>query len=434
MFPVRGPNVSETQTARAPRSRRWRTPVARLLTVVGVLLLVVSVAANFVERQALDRQEFEETARQMIADPVIQQEVASTMTDQLFSKVNFRAELEARLPADQKPLAGPIAGAMRPLAERLALQILNRPRFQEAWVRAFGATQEQITRVLDDKAKFVETQGGVVALDLRPLMVELGNELPIVSNLSAKLPKNTGVITIFEASQLETAQKATRVLRAVAAWIWVLALAAWIAAVFVARDRRKELRAIAIGFIVVGVLLLLVRRAAGGYLVDQLATSASNEEAVRHSWAILTRLLVDAAWAGIALGLVALAGIWVAGPSRWGTGAREMLAPYLRRPGLAFGVAALLFVLLVFWGPISYVQRPSVIVALAVIAALGVEALRRKAAHDFPEATPGLPGLALGRSGATTPAGELERLARLHERGRLTDDEFAAAKSRILEP
>ena len=39
----------------AGRGRRWRGPVARLLTVLGVLLVVVSIAANFVERQALGK-------------------------------------------------------------------------------------------------------------------------------------------------------------------------------------------------------------------------------------------------------------------------------------------------------------------------------------------------------------------------------------------
>ena len=53
----------------AARTGRWRTPVARLLTVLGVLFVVVSIAANFVERQALDTDEFEETARQLANDP-----------------------------------------------------------------------------------------------------------------------------------------------------------------------------------------------------------------------------------------------------------------------------------------------------------------------------------------------------------------------------
>ncbi len=425
--------MSEPVTPLAPRRARWRAPAARVLTVVGVLLVVVSIAANFVERQALDTSEFEETARQLIADPAIQAEVAATMTDQLFASVDMQAELESRLPADQQALAGPIAGALRPVAERLAVRILDRPRFQEAWVVALGVAHGQVLRVLDDKARFVETEGGVVSVDLRPLLVALTAQLPIVPNLSDRLPANAGLITLFEAEELETAQQATRLLRFVADWIWVLALLAWVAAVYLARDRRKEVRAIALGFVVIGVLVLLIRRVAGSYVVDELSTAASDEEAVQRTWDILTRLLADAGWAAIAVGVISLAGVWLIGPSRRGTDARRWLAPYLQRPGLTFGVAGFLFVLLLLWGPITYVQRPTTILAFAVLAALGVEALRRKAARDFPDATPGAPleSVQRGRRGANQ-AEELERLAQLHEQGVLTDEEFASAKARTL--
>jgi hypothetical protein len=399
-----------------------------------VLLVVVSIAANFVERQALDSSEFEETARQLIADPTIRAEVASTMTDQLFASVDVQAALEQRLPAEQKALAGPIAGALRPVAERLATRILDRPRFQEAWVAALGLAHEQVVRVLDDKARFVETEGGVVAVDLRPLLVELTDQLPVVPNLSDRLPQDAGVITLFEAEKLETAQRATRFLRFVADWIWVLALGAWVAAVYLARDRRKEVRAIALGFVVVGVLLLLIRRAAGSYVVDELSTAASDEEAVQRTWDILTRLLADAAWAAIAVGVISLIGVWLIGPSRRGTSARRWLAPYLQRPGLAFGAAGFAFALLLLWGPISYVQRPTTIIAFAVLAALGVEALRRKAARDFPDATAADSVGALRLRRGASQAEELERLARLHEQGVLSDEEFASAKARALSP
>jgi hypothetical protein len=132
------------------RSGRWRTPVARLLTVVGVLLVAVSIAANFVERQALDTNEFEATARELIGDPVIQERLATNLTDELFEAVDVQAELEQALPADQKALAGVIAGAMRPLAERLTARILERPRFQEVWVLALTGTQMQVVRILNE--------------------------------------------------------------------------------------------------------------------------------------------------------------------------------------------------------------------------------------------------------------------------------------------
>jgi hypothetical protein len=356
--------------------------------VLGVLLLVVSIAANFVERQALDTANVEETARQLIDDQEIQEQVAASMTDQLFASVDVQAELEARLPEEQQALAGPIAGALRPVAERLARQILERPRFQDLWVGAVGVAQEQVVRVLDDEARFVETNEGVVALDLRPLLVELTDQLPVAPNLADRLPEDAGLVTIFETDQLETAQQATRFLRLLADWIWVLALAAWAAAVYLARDRRKEVRAIAVGFVVVGLLLLVVRRFAGQYLVDELSDSTAQEDAVRQTWEIFTRLLADAAWAAIAVGAIALAGIWLVGPGARAARARGWMAPYLRRPEIAFGTAGLLFLLLVLWGPVAYVERPLTLIAFAVLAAVGVEVLRRTTLRDLREPAP----------------------------------------------
>jgi hypothetical protein len=379
------------------RTGRWRTPVARLLTVLGVLLIVISIVANFVERQALDADEFEETARQLAADSAIQEQVAARLTESLFTSVDVQAALEERLPPEQQGLAGPLAGALRPVSERLAARLLESPRFQSLWVQSLSAAQQQVVRLLDDKARYLETDQGVVAIDLRPLLVELTGQLEIVPNLSDRLPEDAGLITLFDAEELETAQRATRFLRFVADWIWVLALAFWVAAVFVARDRRKEVRAVAIGFVVVGVVVLAIRRVAGRYLVDELSTTPTQEDAVENTWAILTRLLADAGWGAVGLGAIALLGVWLVGPGRRAGDARGWLAPHLRRPEVAYGVAALLFVGLLVWGPISYVERPLTILVLAVLAGLGVEFLRRKTARDFPdtaEATVDTPGAA----------------------------------------
>jgi hypothetical protein len=423
------------------RTGRWRLPLARTLTVIGVLLVFVSIAANWVERQVLDTGTFEETARQLITDPMIQDQVAANLTNQLFTRVDIQSELEQQLPEAQKGLAGPITGALRPVAQRLVGEILDRPRFQEVWVDALGLAQQQVVKVLDDKARFIETDQGIVVLDLRPLLVELTKELPVVPDLSNQVPEDAGVIKLFEAQELETAQTVTKILRFVADWIWVLALAAWIGAVLIARDRRREVRAVAIGFVVVGLLLLLARRIGGRYVVDQLSSAASDEDAVKRTWDILTQLLADAGWAAIGVGIVALVGVWIAGPAPRGTAVRRWLAPYLRQPGLTYGLTALAIALLLIWGPISYVRKPSTVLVLVVLAFLGVEAVRRKAANDFPDAVPGGAVAAVrasaarvggGRSGAPSQAEELERLADLKDKGVLTDEEFASAKARLL--
>jgi len=381
------------------RGRAWRGWVARLLTVLGVLFLVVSIAANFVERQALDTGNVEETARQLVDDREIRELVAANMTDQLFASVDVQAALEARLPEEQRGFAGALTGALRPVAERLALEILERPRLQELWVRAVGVAQGQIVRVLDDDARFLETDEGVVVLDLRPLLVELTNQLPVVPDLSERLPANAGIVTLFEAEQLETAQQATRLLRFVADWIWVLALAAWAGALYLARDRRIELRAVAAGFVVVGLLVLVARRLVGRYLVDELSATTSEESAVRNTWEILTRLLAESAWAAIALGAIALVGVWLVGPGARAATARGWLAPHLAKAQTAYGVAGALFLLLILWGPISYIERPLTILVLAVLAAVGVELLRRfvlREAAATPDTGPDAPPAVAG--------------------------------------
>jgi hypothetical protein len=416
---------------------RWRTLVARLLTVVGVLLIVVSIAANFVERQALDRGEVEDTARQLITDDAIQREIAATLTDSLFANVDVEAALEERLPPQQQGLAGPLAGALQPVAERIALRILDRPRFQELWVTAVGGAQAQVVRVLDDEAVFIETEGGIVSLDLRPLLVELTGQLPIAPDLSERLPEDAGVITLFEAEQLETAQDLTRLLRVVADWIWVLALLAWAGAVFVARDRRKEVRAIALGLIVVGFLLLVLRTLAGSYLVDELAPTESLEEAVGNAWDIVTRLLRDGGWAAITLGIVALLGVWLSGPTASGTAARRWLAPVLVRPATTYLVLWVLWVLFIWWGPFVQARDPVYLVVSGVLLVVGVELLRRQAIREFPDAAEIEPRelLRFGRSrGSTQQLDELERLARLREQGVIDDAELQAAKARLQGP
>ena len=52
--------------------------------MLGILLVVVSIVANFVDRQALGKSDFKDAAKQLANDSVIQQQVALALTDQLF--------------------------------------------------------------------------------------------------------------------------------------------------------------------------------------------------------------------------------------------------------------------------------------------------------------------------------------------------------------
>jgi hypothetical protein len=263
--------------------------------------------------------------------------------------------------------------------------LLARPRAQEVWVRTITATHRNLLRVLDDDVGPLETQGGDVVLDLRPLIVQLGDRVAVIGRIDQRIGSDAGRITIMKADQLETAQDATQIMKVLGTWLWIVPIILWAAALWLARGRRRAiLRMIAISSIVAGLIVLVVRRIAGSEVVDKLATAESVRAAAGDAWDILTAQLRDGGLTLLGLGVIILVALWLAGPSEWATGSRRWMAPYIARAEIAFGAAAGLLLLLVWWGPTVQTQRWQLVVASALVLALGVEVLRRQTAREFP--------------------------------------------------
>jgi hypothetical protein len=363
--------------------------LARVLVVLGALLAVLALLAGYIRFQALDTDTVENTAGELIADPEIRNQIAASLVDELFGNVDVEAALREQLPTEQKGLAAPIASALQLGAEPTAQRLLARPRVQELWVRTVGASHRQLIQLLEGDEGALQAQGGNVVLDLRPLVVELGDRVAIVGRISQRLPPDTGLITIVEADNLETAQDVTQFLKVLGMWLWIVPIVLWAVALWLAGGRRRGiLRLIAFSSIIAGLLVLVVRRVAGSNIVDELAPSESVKEAAGDAWDILTSQLRDGGLTLLGIGVILLAAVWIAGPSRWATAARRWLAPYIARPELAFGAAAVLLLLLVWWGPVIQTQRWQLILAAAIALALGVEVLRRQTAREFPELVP----------------------------------------------
>jgi hypothetical protein len=424
------------------RASRRRLVLARLLTVVAIILIVISVLANFVNREALDNSRFRETSHALIADDTVRNQLAQTLVDQLYSNVDVAAALRQRLPPNLQGLAGPIAGATRDVADRSAERLLERPRVQDGFVNASSTAQRQLIAVLDGNTRRLQTTGGKVVLDVRPFVLELGARFSFIPDLSQRIPEGKARITILESDQLKAAQNATKALRFTANWIWVLALAAAAGAVWLARGRRRnEVRALAIGILIAGILILIVRTMIGRYLVDHLVASDSVRPAVARAYAILTELLRGAGWSAVIIAVVAFFGLWLSGPKPRAVATRRALSPYLRRPEVAYGALIVGYLLLLWWRPTPQFGFWLNVIVWFALAVLGLEVLRRQAAREFPDTEPrGLidtlrdivgwrPGL---RKTVADPADELERLARLRAEGALDEAEFAAAKAQIL--
>ena len=179
-----GGDVTTDQTGPS----RTRIIAARILVVLGVVLVVISLFANFVKREALDEETFRGTSQELIANDAIRDQVAATMVDQLYANVDVAARLQERLPKNLQPLAAPIAGLSREAIDRAARELLARPRVQNLFVNASSLAQAQVVKVLEGDTTRLETTGGNVVLDLHPLVVQLGDRFGFLGNVSETLP------------------------------------------------------------------------------------------------------------------------------------------------------------------------------------------------------------------------------------------------------
>ena len=361
---------------------RIRIVGARVLTVLAILLAVVGMLAFYVEHTALDEDGFETISRNMIENEEIRTQIAGTAVDQLFANVDVEAAIAERLPPAQQGLAPVLAGLARSGADRAAAAALERPRVQTVWVETSTATQRQLVRLLDDDTTFIQTEGGAVVLDLRPLVIELGDQIAVIGRVAERFPESAGRVVIIEESQLETAQTMTKILRAVANWMWLVALAVAALAVWLARGRRRlEIRAIALGLLVVGLLLLAVRRFAGAYLVDSLAEDDAVKPAAHDAWSILTQTLADRAWVWIILGVVTIAGVWFVGGTRRAADARRAAAPVLENRVTTYAIAAGALLVLALVAPAIARGWLSALLLIGLIVA-GIEVVRNIALRE----------------------------------------------------
>src|SRR5262245_9489508 len=380
--------VTEAPSPEAPRLSRGRRIGIWVLIVTGFVLAVVSIHSVWVKRGALDSDTYTKTMNDVLANQNVQEVLSVFLVDQLYDNVDVEAELEAKLPPETKPLAAPIAGGLRQVAVRAADQALDTQAVQTIWEEANRRSHGRLVMLLDDKGEFVRTTDGNVTIDLRDVVTRVGDRVGLGEQLSERLPPDAGRIVIVESDQLGAAQTGVRILKFLAYFVWIFVFLAWGLAIYLARGRRRQtLRAVAFAFLLVGLLVLVVRRVVGNVLIDKLVDNDSVKPAIHNVWWIVTDTLASSAQTVIIISVVAILGTWLAGGGERMAGIRRWLAPYLReRVVLVYGITAAVFLILIVWAPTQAFRRWWPLLVMALLAVIGIEALRRMIGREFPDA------------------------------------------------
>jgi Short C-terminal domain len=454
---------------------RARRRTVKGLVVLGSVFAFLSVFAIWTERQALNTDDWVETSGRMIQNEKVRSAVGDYLVDQLYANVDVEKELEDILPGETKELAGPVSGGLRQVAGSGAEEVLQSSTAQDLWKDANRAAHEQLLAVLEDKKEAVETSEGEVTLNLGSLVTNLADQVGIGAQLAEKLPPDAGQVTILRSDQLKTAQDIVIGIKGLALVLTLLTLLCFGVAIYISREGRwVTVLFCGIGLIAAGFAVIVTREVAGGIIVDQLVKEENIEPAAEAAWSIGTSLMVSIATTVIVFGVLFVVAGWLGSPTGSARASRRFTAPFLRdyAPYIYTGLA----VLVCFWFLTASVQNLRSFLTALIVAgfvAFGIHELRRQSEEEFPNATIGdyfggardrvvgavksanigervsegaarlrLPerrGSGTSGAGAEGPGGDadarlrsLERLAELHGKGVLTDEEFAAEKARLL--
>jgi hypothetical protein len=365
------------------RKRVWS---ARALVVVASIILFVSALAAWAARIALDTDVWVDTSTELLDHDTVRTALGVYLTDQLYSRVDVGAALQKRLPPRFDPLAPVIAAQLREPIQRAAARLLGRPRVRTVWKFANRTAHREFVNLVENKGTAVQTQGNEVVLRLKPILDRVAAETGVGRRLAERLPPDAGSIVILKSDQLETLQGLMRVLKAVGNWLWAIALVLYAVAVYLTRGRRREtLKGIGIGFLTVGLAILVIIRLGGRAIVNHLESSPTYKPAAVDSWSTITEILKASSWMLVVLGLLLVIGTWLAGPGVRATSVRRWSAPFMaNHPGMIWAAFALVCLLILLWGPTRATRSFVGVVVLFGLAALGLEVFRRLTVREFP--------------------------------------------------
>jgi Short C-terminal domain len=437
--------------ATASGHRIW----VRVILVLATVLAVFAIFAVWANRQLLNPTNWAKTSTALLQKETIRTALSGYLIDQLYANVDVPGQLKSGLPTQLKPLAGPISGGLHNLAEQGAEKALAIPRVQNIWRKANHAADQTLVTIVNGGGPRVQIQGGTVSLNLRQIVADLAQRLGLPSGVAEKLPASVAKLKVVSSSQLGLVRNLAKALHALALWLVIIVLALYGLSVYLARGhRRRTLMWVGLSFVLSGLLVLIARDVAQGQLVSAITSDASIEPAANDAYSVATSLLGQVAGAAIFIGIPVILAAWFAGPTRWAVAGRRFLAPHFHeRPNLAYWITAGLLALLFIWAPIPATRNPAWMLLFVVLSFVGAHVLRGQIAEEFPDAEAisiraslreyaHQVGDKINRaraatapsagSGGSSDAAELERLAALHARGAIDDEEYAAAKRKLL--
>ena len=358
--------------------------VVWLLIILGTVVMVLSTLNAWVERQLLDTDSWVNASTQLLDNDDVRREVSVRLVNALHENVDVGTAIDEQLPEQLQGLGGPLAGVLRDPLIDTTDTLLDSPPVRAVWKDANRAAHGAVLAILeDDVGDNISTSDGTVVIDLGGVLVQVGEQIGLPQDVLDAIPDEAGQFQLVESDELESAQSAVTMIRVLSIVYFLLVLALYCGAVYLARNwRRTAIRNVGLATALGGFTVLIAVRL-GVTVIAGTPDTPGGRSAAEAILAIGTSLLRRSAWSEIIIGLLIALVASLVGPARYAKRVQYYTARSFRRApvGTWVGLAVLALVFLT-WSPFSAGGDWLTVLIVLVLVAIGIEALRRTSLAD----------------------------------------------------
>lgn len=317
--------------------RGWRWTAVAVLSVLVAVFAVTSVVSRFVRSELLDTDRYVTTVIPLASDPAVQGQIADTITDEIFERVDIEGmtsdaltALADAIPATEDAprvdrvvdgLAPVITGQARNFVGGTVLSLVESDQFEDLWIQANRAAHEALVAALTGElgpSSVTVDDSGTVSISLGRVIENVkARLLERDFTFAEKIPVIDKQFVLFRSPELIRAQRIVSALDRAAdilPWITVtLAVATVAAAPPGCRRRALGLVGLALvaGMFVLAVALVVAR----AVYLDQVPADVLSPDAAAAVVDAVTIPLRTALRAVAVLGLVLALGAYLTGDS-----------------------------------------------------------------------------------------------------------------------
>lgn len=367
-----------------------RSIATRVLLVVATVFALIGTLTTWVNIQLLDTDEWVELSGDLLANEDIQEALSEKIVDVVYTNVSIGDAINDELPEALDGIGGFLAGAVRdPLTDGVR-RALGSEAVREAWEQANRVIHERFVAIMrGDTSDLVSTDGDL-SIELRPLVINVGESLGLPSGLLDRIPEDAGSFVILDEDALDAMQTTVR-LADLMRWVPVIiAVVLYAAAVALAGrgSRVWATRGVGWGLLATAVIVLLIRRLSATLVVPILVQNPQNDDIGVQTIDISTRLLSEVGRTVLWFALLILIVTAILGTGRRGTAVRNFVAPAFTGSAIALAGGAVVFVLLMlWWSPARIFEGWFSALAFLALVIVSVVVLRRAAFADARERT-----------------------------------------------